>query len=93
MPSPMPSLVQARKKKEQPAAQPEGHQPSDSPDAQRIAAPQHRGAAILIIRQGLLGPDVVVVGEQVVRVVLTLDRGEPLMGLGWIDRGDILVGD
>ena len=35
-------------------------------------------------------PDVVVAGEQVAGVVLTLDRREPLIGLHRIDRGDIL---
>ena len=44
-----------------------------------------------LVREGLLGPDVVVAGEQVAGV-LTLDRREPLTGLRWIDRGDILLG-
>src|SRR5689334_3143255 len=41
---------------------------------------------------GLVRPDVVIAGEQVAGVVLTLDRCEPLVGLRWIDRGDILPG-
>jgi hypothetical protein len=34
----------------------------------------------------------VVAGEQVAGVVLTLDRREPLVGLRWVDRGDIFLG-
>jgi len=44
------------------------------------------------VRQGLLRADVVVAGEQIAGVVLTLDRRESLIGPRWIDRGDILFG-
>src|SRR5689334_17200914 len=37
-------------------------------------------------------PDVVVAGEQIAGVILTLDRREPLIDLRWINRGDILLG-
>jgi hypothetical protein len=37
-------------------------------------------------------PDVVVAGEQIAGVVLTLDRREPVIDLRWINRGDILLG-
>ena len=61
--------------------------------AQRMtAAPHHVWGRRFLIRQGLLRPDVVVAGEQIAGVVLTLDRHEPLIGLRWIDRGDILLG-
>jgi hypothetical protein len=37
-------------------------------------------------------PDVVVAGEQIPGVILTLDRREPVINLRWINRGDILLG-
>ena len=37
-------------------------------------------------------PDVVVAGEQVAGVVLTLDHREAVVDLCWINRGDILLG-
>jgi hypothetical protein len=46
----------------------------------------------MLVRQGLQRPDVVVAGKQIAGVVLTLDRREPLIGLRWINRGDILLG-
>ncbi len=49
-------------------------------------------SAAVLARHGLMRPDIVVAGKQVAGVILTLDRREPLIGLRWIDRGDILFG-
>jgi hypothetical protein len=36
-------------------------------------------------------PDIVVASEQIAWVVPPLDRREPLVGLGRVDRGDVLL--
>ena len=95
------AFVQSCKKAESAAARPEeaaqagrvtqiaGQRIDGGPTAYVWAAVR---AAVLLVRQGLLGPDVVVAGEQVAGVVLALYRGEPLVGFRWVDRGDILLG-